>query len=103
MTEEAKWKADPRRGSEYLEPRRSEIVNHLKKAADVAYYAIDEETAAGIERLKKAAGDKKASIAKTIENAETKPAMEIVRKYWNEDPDQMWKHFVYNMSENGKA
>lgn len=99
-----KWKADPKRGHAFVEPRRQQIVDMLMEAADVAYFALDEKLKADIEALQKTAAEKKSSISKTVEQAQSKPAMEIVRKYWNESPDNMWKQFVHNMSEgSGKA
>jgi hypothetical protein len=40
-----KWTADPKRGAEFLEPRRAEIVAALESAADVAFAALDEKLA----------------------------------------------------------
>jgi hypothetical protein len=95
-----KWKADPKRGEEFLTERRAEIVSALQRAADIAYAAIEEKLLFDIEQLKKKAGDKKAQISKSVDAAETRPVMEIVRKYWNETPETMWRHFVHNMAEN---
>ena len=94
-----KWKADPTRGESLVEPRRAEVVAKLKDAADVAYFHIDEETTRQIEDIKKKAGEQKAKISRAVHDAETKPAMTVVRKYWNESPDVMWKHFVYEMTK----
>ena len=97
------WKADPKRGQEQVEPRRQEIVELLKGAADVAFFHIEQETQKEIEAIHKKAAEKKTKIMKSIRDAEKKPAMEIVRKYWNEKPGEMWRHFVHNMTERSGA
>ena len=57
LTEESeKWKADPKRGEQYLEPRRAEIVAQLETAADAAFYALEEKLAADIDALRKSNG-----------------------------------------------
>ena len=94
-----KWTADPARGAEFVEPRRQEIVGKLQEAADVAFYTIDQQLAVEIEAARKRAGDKKATIMRSIEDAQRKPAMEIVRKYWNADPELMWMNAFHNMTE----
>ena len=97
---DTKWAADPKRGADQLEPRRAEIVAALENAADVAFFAIEQQLDADIAALRKAAGEKKANIVRSVEKARTDPAMMVVRKFWNETPDQMWRHFVHNMADN---
>jgi len=93
------WKADPVRGEALVEPRRAEVVQQLRQSADVAFFHVEQDLAYQIEMLKKKAGEQKQKITRMVEDATTKPAMDIVRKYWNEKPEDMWKHFVYNMTE----
>jgi hypothetical protein len=93
-----KWKADPVRGAFFLEERRAEIVGALENAADVGFAAIEEKLAHDIEQLRKAAGEKKSAILKTVEAARTRPVMEIVRKYWNETPSKMLDNMIHNFS-----
>ena len=93
-----KWKADPLRGAAFLEMRRAEIIEALEDAADVGFAAIEEKLAHDIEQLRKAAGEKKSAILKTVEAARTRPVMEIVRKYWNETPSKMLDNMIHNFS-----
>lgn len=81
------WKPNPKLGGEHIEARRHEVVEHLQRAVDVAYYHIDQQLAIDIEALKKKAGEQKAKMSKAVKDAEQKPAMTIVRKYWQEDHD----------------
>jgi hypothetical protein len=38
------WKPDPKLGGEHVEARKKEAIEHLKKAADVAFYHIEQQT-----------------------------------------------------------
>jgi len=96
---EDKWKADPKRGEALVEPRREEVVAMLQDAADVAFFHIEQELTVAIENAHKKAGEQRQKISKMVTDATTKPAMDIVRKYWDEKPEDMWKHFVYNMTK----
>lgn len=103
IEEQTKWKADPRRGAEFVEPRRAEVVALMQQAADIAFYAIEDELKREIEAANRKAGEKRANIMKEIQKAETAPAMEIVRKHWSSDRDSMLGFFGYQMTGSGKV
>lgn len=91
------WSVNPDKGQKFAEGRRAEIVACLEQAADVAFYALDQELNDKVERLNKEYGDKKANIVKAVEKARSSNPMESIRKYWNMDKDLMWKNFIHNM------
>jgi len=95
----SKWRADPKKGEQFVKPRQEEVVALLKQAADIAFFYIEEKLEADIEVLKKKAGEAKQKCTAQVQAAETRPTMEVVRKYWSEDPETMWKHFVHNMTK----
>ncbi len=102
MTDQEKWKADPTRGRDLVEPRRAEVVEQLKSAADAAFYHIEQQLEADIAAAKKEAGEKKQKITRAVQDAETKPAMTIVRKYWQQRPDEIMHHLIETILRNGK-
>ena len=88
------WKPDPKLGGEYIEARRMEVVKHLQKAVDVAHYHIEQQLALDIAALKKKAAEQKQKMAASVRDAETKPAMTIVRKYWMKTDDDVLHHLT---------
>ena len=88
------WKPDPELGGEHIEARRQEVVRHLQKAVDVGYYHIDQQLALDIEDLKKKAGEQKAKMMGAVRDAQIKPAMTIVRKYWQKTDDDVLHHLT---------
>lgn len=102
MQENTGWAPDPVKGGEHIEARRLEVVQHLQKAVDVAYYHIDQQLAEDIENLKKKAGQQKAKLREAVKAAETKPAMTIVRKYWQKSRDEVLHHLTETIMRNGE-
>lgn len=94
MTKEVEWKPDPAKGGEHIEARRSEVIDHLKMAVNVAYYHIDQQLEADINALKKKAGEQKQKMARAVNDAETKPAMTVVRKYWQKSEADVMHHLT---------
>jgi len=94
VTEENKWKPNPALGGEHIEARKREAVEHLKFAADVAYYHIDQQLEADIADLRKKAGEAKSKIMTYIRKADETPALTVVRKYWQKDRDALMHHLT---------
>jgi len=94
MTEQSGWKPNPEKGGEHIEARRAEVVDHLQRAVDVAYYHIEQQLDMDIQNLKKKAGEQKAKMQRAVKDAEEKPAMTIVRKYWQKDHDAVLHHLT---------
>lgn len=93
MTEET-WKPDPARGGPEVEKRKEEVVEHLKRAVDVAYYHIDQQLERDISELKKKAGEQKGKMVAFVKKAEELPALTVVRKYWMKDSDDILHHLT---------
>jgi hypothetical protein len=94
-----KWTADPTRGSEYVKPRRDEIIDQLRNAADVAFYAIDQKLVLDIAELRSKASQSKAKIISTFDAQEKREPMEVVRLFWNKDKDALWKEFLSSVPD----
>ena len=88
------WKPDPSRGGPEVEKRKEEIIIHLKKAVDVAYYHIDQQLEKDILDLKKKAGEQKGKMVSFIKKAEESPALTVVRKYWMKSQDDVLHHLT---------
>lgn len=93
MTKDA-WKPDPKQGGEHIEARREEVVEHMKRAVNVAYYHIDQQLERDIELLRKKAGEQKSKMMSAVKNAQDLPAMSVVRKYWMKDSDDVLHHLT---------
>jgi len=89
-----KWKPNAKLGGEHIEARREEVVEHLKRAVDVAYYHIDQQLELDILALKKKAGEQKQKMVRAVTDAQTKPAMTIVRKYWQKSEADVLHHLT---------
>lgn len=96
------WKPDPVKGGEHIEARKVEAVEHLKSAADVAFYHIDQQLERDIEDLKKKAGEKKQKVISHIKKAEGLPALTVVRKYWQKDRDDLLHHLTDTIMNAGE-
>ena len=94
------WKADPKRGAELVEPRRKETVDALKRAADVAFYHLEEKLQRDIEELKKKNGDAKNKITQAVKKAENMLAMDVVRKYWGQSKDDIMNGLIETIVRN---
>lgn len=94
------YKPNPENGGEHIEARRKEVVEHLKLAVDVAYYHIDQQLELDIQELKKKAGEQKAKMFKAVKEAEEKPAMTIVRKYWQKSQPDIIHHLTETIMKN---
>ena len=99
MTE---WKPDPKLGGEHIEKRKEEAIDHLKSAANVAYYHIDQQLDRDVEDLKKKAGEKKSKVISHIKKAESLPALTVVRKYWQKNSDDLMHHLTDTIMQNGE-
>jgi len=93
-TNNEKWKPDPIKGGEHIEARRDEVVKHLEKAVGVAYYHLDQQLQLDIDNLRKKAGEQKAKMMVAVNDARSKPAMTIVRKYWQKTGDDGLHHLT---------
>ncbi len=91
---ETKWTPDPTRGGPEVEARKAEVVEHLKRSVDVAYYHIDQQLAKDIEDLKRKAGEQKAKMVSFVRKAEELPALTVVRKYWMKNSDDILHHLT---------
>jgi len=94
MTEQDKWKPDPKLGGAHIEARRLEVVGQIKKAISVGYYHIDQQLEIDIEVLRKKASEQKSKMMQTLKKAETLPAMTTVRKYWQQNDDEVLHHIT---------
>lgn len=88
------WKPNPEKGGEHVEARKTEVVEDLKAAADVAYYHIDQQLERDILELKKKAGEQKQKIVSSVKKTEAMPALTVVRKYWQKDSDGILHHLT---------
>jgi len=88
------WKADPTRGAEFVEPRRVEVLDWLRMAADIAMLALDEEEAAALAKIRQTAAQRRAKITKEVSDAAAMPPMRLVRKFWSADTSTFWQHFL---------
>lgn len=88
------WKPDPKQGGEHIEARRAEVVAHMQKAVDVAYYHIEQQLEKDIEALRKKAGEQKSKMLAAVRKAEADPAMTVVRKYWMKTEDDVLHHLT---------
>lgn len=88
------WKPDPAKGGEHVEARKTQVVEHLKRAVDVAYYHIDQQLARDIEDLRKKAGEQKSKMVQFVRKAEDMPALTVVRKYWQKSDDDVLHHLT---------
>ncbi len=89
-----KFKPNPELGGEHIEARRNEVVAHLEKAVNVAYYHIDQQLELDIQNLKKKANDQKQKMLRVVTDAREKPAMTVVRKYWQKTDDDVLHHLT---------
>lgn len=96
------WKPNPKLGGEHVEARKKEAIEHLKKAADVAFYHIEQQLEKDIEELKKKAGESKNKVVSHIKKAEALPALTVVRKYWQKDSDDIMHHLTDTIMRNGE-
>lgn len=96
------WKPDPKLGGEHIEARKVEAIEHLKGAANVAYYHIDQQLERDIEDLKKKAGETKQKVMSHIKKAEGMPALTVVRKYWMKDRDDIMHYLTDAIMRNGE-
>jgi hypothetical protein len=96
------WKPDPQLGGEHIEARKTEAIEHLKSAANVAYYHIDQQLDRDIEDLKKKAGEQKQKVVSSVKKAESMPALTVVRKYWQKDKDDLLHHLTDTIMRNGE-
>ena len=94
MTTDDKFIPDPKLGGEHIEARRKEVVDHLKKAVNVAYYHIEQQLDEDILALKKKAGEQKQKMMRAVLDAKEKPAMTVVRKYWQKTDDDVLHHLI---------
>jgi DNA-directed RNA polymerase sigma subunit (sigma70/sigma32) len=95
------WTPDPTRGGPEIEARKAQVVEHLKKAVDVAYYHIDQQLDRDIADLKKKAGEQKSKMVAFVKKAEDMPAMSVVRKYWQKDQDDVLHHLTETIMRDG--
>lgn len=103
MTERKQdWKPDPAKGGEHVEPRKQEVIKHLKSASDVAFYHIDQQLERDIAELKKKAGEKRNKIVAHVKKAEQMPALTVVRKYWMKDADDLMHHLTDTIMNQGE-
>lgn len=102
MTDEpTKWTADPKRGAEFVAPKRAELIEALKVAADVAITAIEENEREAIKRIKEEAGQKRAKVNKAIAEIEGMEPMKLIRKFWSVDRASIWGHFLGDQTKVG--
>jgi predicted nucleic acid-binding Zn-ribbon protein len=102
MNDETKWKPDPIKGGENIEARKAEVIDHLRAAANVAYYHIDQQLEADIADLKRKAGETKGKVVSAISKAEQMPALTVVRKYWQKNDDDLMHHLTDTIMRNGE-
>lgn len=88
------WKPDPTLGGEHIEARREEVVEHLQKAINVAFYHIEQQLELDIAALKQKASEQKNKMVKAVQDAKTKPALTIVRKYWQKSEADVIHHLT---------
>jgi len=88
------WTPDPSRGGPEVEARKVEVLEHLKRAVDVAYYHIDQQLERDIQELKKKAGEQKSKMVSFVRKAEELPALSVVRKYWMKNQDDVLHHLT---------
>lgn len=92
--QQEKWKPDPILGGEHVEARKAEAIDHLKSAAGVAYYHIEQQLERDIMELRKRAGEQKQKIVQSVRKAEELPALTVVRKYWQKNADDIMHHLT---------
>ena len=102
MADKETYKPDPTKGGEHIEARKVEVIAHLKKAVDVAYYHIDQQLERDIAELKKRAGDQKGKMIAFVKKAEEMPALTVVRKYWQKTGDDVMHHLTETIMRNGE-
>jgi coenzyme F420-reducing hydrogenase alpha subunit len=100
--ETEKYKPNPALGGEHIEARKKEVLDHLKKAVDVAYYHIDQQLEIDIENLRKKAGDQKSKMVGFVKKAEELPALTVVRKYWQKTDDDVLHHLTETIMRQGE-
>lgn len=96
------WKPDPTKGGEHIEARKVEAIEHLKHAADVAYYHIEQQLERDIADARKKAGEQKSKIVSVIKKVEELPALTVVRKYWQKDRDDIVHHLTETIMRQGE-
>lgn len=102
MSSEAEaWKPNPVLGGEHIEARKVEAVEHLKAAADVAFYHLDQQLEIDIQELKKKTGEQKNKLVQYVKKAEALPALTVVRKYWQKDRDGLMHHLTETIMRDG--
>lgn len=94
MSDTPKWTANPVNGLEHVKPRHEEIIERLKTAGDVAVAAIDGNEREAIKRIKDEAGQKRAAVARKVNDVIAMEPMRAVRKYFGVDPDTIWRAFL---------
>ena len=94
MPEETTYSPDPTKGGEHVEARRAEVILHLQCAIDVAYYHIDQQLEVDIKKLKETAGQQKSKMMKALKDAREKPALTVVRKYWEKSEADIIHHLT---------
>lgn len=77
------------------------ILPELTAAAGLAFADIDTNAAAAIAKIKQEATDKKVKIAKTLADARAMSPVKLVRKYWHEDRNTMFLHFLGDRTKVG--
>ena len=97
-----KWKPNPALGGAHIEARKLEALDHLRGAADVAFYHIEQQLERDIVDLKKKAGEQKQKIVGVIKKAEETPALTVVRKYWQKDRDDIMHHLTDTIMRGGE-
>jgi hypothetical protein len=96
------WKPDPKQGGEHIEARKLEVLEHMRKATEVALYHVDQQLELDIERLKKSAGETKAKLVGAVKKAESMPALTVVRKYWQKSEDDIIHGLTDTIMRNGE-
>lgn len=96
------WKPNPSLGGEHIEARKKEAIEHLKSAANVAYYHIDQQLERDIEGLKRKAGEQKQKVVSAIKKTDDMPALTVVRKYWQKNKDDLLHHLTDTIMQSGE-